>query len=36
VQLSGNLPLKYFISVAANDVLAVGKGKESQNILRVN
>ena len=35
IPVSGNLPLKYHISVATNEILAVNKEKESQNILKV-
>ena len=34
IPVSGNLPLKYHISVATNEILAVNKEKESQNILK--
>lgn len=34
IQISGTLPLKYYVSMAANEVLAVGKSKESQAILK--
>lgn len=35
IPLNGNFPLKYYVSLAASDILAVGSGKESQSVLRV-
>ena len=38
VQISGSSawPLKHYVSVAAENVLAVGKSKEAQDVLKVN
>lgn len=35
IPLNGNYPLKYYVSLAAEDILAVGSEKESQAVLRV-
>jgi hypothetical protein len=36
IPVGGSMPLKYHISMAANEIIAIGKEKESQNILQVN